>query len=346
MRTQTKHLTALATLAAASLALSACSGSGDEGTAAEVTDLDTETQALVEEARAAGSVTLYSMVDEAVLRDVADDFQSAYGVKVEPVRLVSSDLAQRFSSEASTGKSPADLIMLTDSPFYDEALGEGWITPFSEVDLPSSLTGDFPEELYTHDGSVPMVSFVPTDMVYNTDQVDSAPTSWEAYADPAYAGQLQIAEVDSSPANVAFWSLVRNEYGDGLLEEIGANNPTVSGGAVPGTQAVAAGEATLGHPGVLPVVESLKGSGAPVEIASLSPTTGPEVGLGLAENSPNPAGAKLLAAYLMSEEGNLSFNEAASQISPFDAEGMERFTRTTDVEMSEAAELKSLLGMN
>ncbi|MEO9248062.1 extracellular solute-binding protein [Citricoccus nitrophenolicus] len=341
-----KHVSVLAALAAVSLTLTACSGSGSDSEAVEAADLDAETQSLVDEAQDAGPVTLYSMVDEAVLREVAADFESAYGITVEPVRLVSADLAQRFSSEASTGSSPADLIMLTDSPFYDEALEEGWISSFAEAELPDSLAGDFPEDLYTHDGSTPMVSFVPTETVYNTDLVESAPTSWEDYADPAYAGKLQIAEVDSSPANVAFWSLMRNEFGDELLEGIAANNPTVSGGAVPGTQAVAAGEGALGHPGVLPVIKNLQESGAPVEVASMSPTTGPEVGLGLAENSPNPAGAKLLAAYLMSEEGNLRFNESASQISPFDAEGMDRFTRTADIEMSDAAELKSLMGMN
>lgn len=342
-----KKLSVLATLAAASLAMTACSGgSGSDSEAQEATDLDAATQALVDEATEAGSVTLYSMVDEAVLREVAADFESIYGITVEPVRLVSADLAQRFSSEASTGSSPADLIMLTDSPFYDEALEQGWISSFADAELPESLAGEFPEDLYTHEGSTPMVSFVPTETVYNTDLVESAPTSWEDYADPAYAGKIQIAEVDSSPANVAFWSLMRNEFGDELLEGIAANQPTVSGGAVPGTQAVAAGEGALGHPGVLPVIKNLQDSGAPVEVASMSPTTGPEVGLGLAENSPNPAGAKLLAAYLMSEDGNLSFNEAASQISPFDTEGMERFTRTSEVELSEAAELKSLMGMN
>jgi len=344
-----KYHMRLAAFAAISLVLTACSASGggtETSEASAATDLDAETQALVDEALEAGSVTLYGMVEESALREVAADFESKYGITVEPVRLVSADLTQRFSSEASTGSSPADLIMLTDSPFYDEALEEEWITPFSEVELPESLVGEFPEEFYTHDGDTPIISFVPTDLVYNTDEVAQAPTSWEVYADPAYSGQLQIAEVDSSPANIAFWSLMRHEFGDEFLQGIAENDPTISGGAVPGTQAVAAGEDALGHPGVLPVVESLKASGAPVEVASLTPTTGPEIGLGLAENSPNPTGAKLLAAYLMSEEGNMHLNEAASQISPFDPEGMDRFTRTTEIEMWEAQELKSLLGMN
>lgn len=341
-----KYYIRLAALIAASLALTACSGSGNETETTEVTDLDEETQALVDEAQAAGSVTLYGMVEESTLREIAEDFEANYGITVEPVRLVSGDLTQRFSTEASTGNSSADLIMLTDSPFYEEALDEDWITPFPESGIPESLIGDFPEEFYNHDGSIPIISFVPTEMVYNTDLVEAPPTSWEDYADPAYDGELQIAQVDSSPANVAYWSLMRNEYGDEFLENIAANNPTMSGGAVPGTQAVAAGESSLGQPGVMPVVKALQESGAPVEIAGPSPTTGPEVGLGLAKNSPNPAGAKLLAGFLMSEENNLGFNEHASQISPFDPEGMERFTRAADVEMSEADELKSLLGMN
>ncbi|MCC9192108.1 ABC transporter substrate-binding protein [Arthrobacter sp. zg-Y916] len=341
-----RHLPVLALFAAASLALSACSSAGGDTDVSEATNLDAETQALVDEAKAAGTVTLYGMVEESALRQLAADFKAAYGITVEPLRLVSSDLTQRFSSEADSGSSPADLIMLTDSPFYDEALEKEWLLPFSEAEIPGSLIEEFPAELYTHDGNTPIISMVPTEMAYNTDLVASAPTSWEEYAKPEHKGKIQIAEVDSSPANIAFWSLMRSEYGDGFLEDIAANTPVLSGGAVPGTQAVAAGESAIAHPGVLAVVKSLQGSGAPVEISSPSPTTGPEVGLGLVNNSPNPAGAKLLAAFLMSKDGNQRFNEVVSQISPYDSEGMAGFTRVRDIEMSDAPELKTLLGMN
>ncbi|QFG20230.1 ABC transporter substrate-binding protein [Actinomadura sp. WMMB 499] len=340
-----KTLAALAAAVALSLAAGGCGSSSGSSDVEPATDLDAATQKLVDDAKAAGPVTLYGMIEETALRQIASDFEARYGVKVESVRLVSGDLSQRFSTEASGGENRADLIMLTDSPFYDDALKKGWITSFADADLPA-MADELPKKDYTHDGATPIVSFVPTKLVYNTDAVDRAPAEWKAYADPKFKGKILLAEPDSSPADIAFWSLMRQEYGDGFLRQIAANEPQVSGGAVPGTQAVAAGEADLGFPGVEPVVAVLKERGAPIDLAAPSPTTGPEVGLGLAANSPNPAGAKLLAAYLMSKEGNVAFNETAKQISPFDTGAMTGFTRISDIELSGSAELKSLLGVN
>jgi len=339
-----KILAALAAAAALSLTAGGCGSGSGSSDVKPATNLDAETKKLVAEAKAAGKVTLYGMIEESALRKIASDFEARYGVKVESVRLVSGDLSQRFSTEASSGKNAADLIMLTDSPFYDDALKKGWITSFADVDLPP-MADELPKKDYAHDGATPIVSFVPTKLVYNTDAVDRAPTDWKTYADPKFKGKVLLAEPDSSPADVAFWSLMRQTYGDGFLRQIAANSPKVSGGAVPGTQAVAAGEADLGFPGVDPVVAALKKRGAPVDLVAPSPTTGPEIGLGLATNSPNPSGARLLASYLMSKQGNLDLNKTAKQISPFDPGAMKGFTRVSEIELSTPAELKTLLGL-
>lgn len=338
----------LATLAAAvtlSVVATGCGSSSGSSDVKPASNLDAATQKLVDEAKKEGTLTLYSMIDDSALREIASDFEARFGVKLDTVRLVSGDLTQRFSSEASAGKTPADLIMLTDSPFYDDALKKGWISSFADAGLPA-MANDLPKSFYSHDGTTPIVSFVPSKLVYNTDDVSKAPTEWSTYADPRFKGKILIASPDSSPADVAFWSLMRQKYGDGFLKQVAANQPKVSGGAVPGTQAVAAGEADLGFPGVDPVVAALKQQGAPIAVASPSPTTGPEVGLGLVAKSDNPAGAKLLAAYLMSKAGNLDFNKTAKQISPFDATAMTGFTRLSEVKLSDPAALKSLLGLS
>lgn len=319
-------------------------GGGNAGNASGDFSGDPALESLVTEAREAGSVTFYSMIDESALRTISESFNEAYGVEVEPVRLVTADLIQRYSAEASSGQSVADAILLTDSPFFDDALQNDWIQPMDELDLPMGDTA-LPEDFLTHDGAVPIVSLIPTDTVINTDKITDSPTSWEDYADPQYRGRLMLAEPDSSPANAAFWTLMRETYGDDLLRGIAANEPRWMNSAVPVTQAVAAGETDMGHPGVAAIVNNLIGSGAPIELVSLEPTTGPEAALGVSANSPNPAGAKLLATYLASEEGNRLLNDETAAISPFDAEGLDRFTRTKDIADVDAAEIRSLLGL-
>ncbi|MFV2195352.1 ABC transporter substrate-binding protein [Nocardiopsis sp. LOL_012] len=334
--------------AALVLALSACGGGSEEGgtgggDAANQVD-DPELQALIEAAQEEGSLTLYGAPDEHLLRAVAEEFTALYDVSVEPVRLVSSDLAQRYSAEAETGSPAADAFLLTHSPFYEEAFAEGWITPLSEAGVPG-MPEDYPQDYLVDDGETALVSLVPTLMVYNTDAVGEAPESWEAYADPQYKGQLAIADPSSSPANLAFWQLMRDEYGDAFLEGVAANEPTWHNSAVPGTQAVAAGEDSLGHPGVQAIVNNLQGEGAPLEGVLPGPTTGPEIALGLSAESANPNAAALFAHYILSEAGSTHLAEISDAASPY-GYGLDTFNRPIAVSDEQAAQIAELLGTN
>jgi iron(III) transport system substrate-binding protein len=325
--------------------LTACGG-GDEPGSADVSaptlTTSPELEELISAAQDEGCLTVYGAPEEEVLQAVTTAFTEQYDVPVSVVRLVSADLTQRFSSEAQAGAPAADVILLTHSPFYQEAMANGWLDPVNEAELPS-FPGEFPEEFTADEGATPVVSLVPTTMVYNTDLVQEAPESWEVYADPEYQGELLFAEPTSSPANVSFWALMRETYGDDFLEGIAANQPRWYNSAVPATQGVAAGEGALGFPGVQAIVTSLQDSGAPVESAVLTPTTGPEIALGLSADSPCPNAGRLFANYLLSEEGNTYLNEVSGAISPY-SEDVGDFVRPTPVPDAEAQEIRQLMG--
>ncbi|MGY1809459.1 ABC transporter substrate-binding protein [Blastococcus sp. SYSU D00669] len=341
-----KSIGALGAGLALTMALTACGGGGDDGGGEEVAaptlENSEELDALVSAAQEEGCLTVYGTVDETILQSVTDAFTEQYDIPVSFVRLVSADLSQRFSTEAQAGATVADAILLTSSPFYGEALGNGWLQPVNEAGLPA-FPGEFPEEYTADDGATPIVQLVPTTLVYNTDLVSEAPDSWEFYADPANKGELLFAEPASSPANLSFWQLMREEYGDDFLEAVAANEPRWYNSAVPATQGVAAGEGAVGFPGVAAIVAGLQETNAPVDAAVLSPTTGPEIGLGLAAESPCPNAGKLFANYLLSEEGNTYFNEVSDAISPFGEDAAD-FVRPTPVPEAEAAEISALLG--
>ncbi|MCX0275115.1 extracellular solute-binding protein [Nocardia zapadnayensis] len=333
--------TALFAIACAAALLTGC-GTGGPGSAGPAADLDPETRALVEAAQSAGPVTIYSMLDESALRMIAEHFTDEYGIQVEPVRLVTADLIQRFSAEAESGRTAADIVLVTDSAFIGDARTKGWIAPIAQQDLPPAAD-TFPKEYLTHDGAAAVVSLIPSEMVVNSDEISEPPQSWEAYADPRFKGELMLTRPDTSPANLAFWSLMIERYGEDFLRKIADNEPTFSNSAVPLTQAIAAGEAEIGFPGVAAIVQNLAEQGAPVELLPLAPTTGPEATVALSEHSPNPAGAELLAGYLMSEKGNRLLNDGSDGISPYDTEGVQRFIRVGDVELADAAKINALL---
>src|SRR5690606_34284754 len=131
----------------------------------------------------------------------------------------------RSAAEARAGAPVAAVIVSTHSPFFDEALANEWLVPLSEAGIPDR-PGDFPEEYLENDGATAIVSMVPTSLVYNTEAFDEAPDSWEVYADPAMNGRIQMADPDTSPANLAFWTLMQQEYGDEFLQAVAANEPT------------------------------------------------------------------------------------------------------------------------
>ncbi|WP_026453751.1 ABC transporter substrate-binding protein [Saccharomonospora iraqiensis] len=338
----TRRALALGAGIALTVGLAACGTDSAAGSGtANVTD--PELRELVEAAQQEGTLTLYGVPDEAVLQALGDRFTELYGVDVEPVRLVSADLSQRFSSEADSGAPASDAILLTHSPFFGDALDKDWLSPVSEADIPD-YPGDYPGEYLERDGDVPIVSLVQTSMVYNTDAVSQAPTSWKAYADPAYRGRLAIADPATSPANLAFWQLMRDEYGDDFLRAIAANRPSWQNSAVPGTQAVAAGEAVLGHPGVEAIVRNLRDSGAPVDTTVPGPSTGPEIALGLTANSEHPNAAKLFAHFVLSEEGSTLLAEESGAGSPYGTNLTEGFARPEPVSAEQEKAITQLLG--
>jgi iron(III) transport system substrate-binding protein len=347
MRITGKSIGALGAGLALVLALTACGGGGNErnggaDVAAPILESSPGLEQLVAAAKEENCLSVYGVPDESTLKGLSDAFTQQYDIPVSVVRLVSADLAQRFSTEAEAGAPVADLIFLTHSPFYADALARGWLNPVDEAGLPA-FPGAFPDGYIADNGSTPIVQLVPTSMVYNTDLVEQGPDSWEDYADPAYRGELLFAEPTTSPANVAFWKLMRDTYGDDFLTGVAANQPSWYNSAVPATQAVAAGEGALGFPGVQPIVTSLQGSGAPVETVALTPTTGPEIALGLTANSPCGDAARLFANYVLSKEGNTYFNTLSGDISPYSPEA-EGFVRPTPVPDAEAQEIARLLG--
>ena len=347
MRT-TKQLRTLTVGLALALSVTACGGGDSEapdtaapGGGGGGTSADPELAELISAAKEENCLTLYGAPDEAALKAVTDAFKDEYGITASFTRLVSGDLTQRFSSEAEAGAPASDVILLTHSPFYETALEKGWLEPMTEQSVPS--LGDLPEDFVVNDGATPIVQLVPSGIVFNTDRAKTPPKEWEDYADLAMKGELLFAEPNASPANLSFWQLMRDTYGDDFVKQVGANEPRFYNSAVPATQAVAAGEGAVGFPGVQAIVKTLQKANAPVDIVFPTPTTGPLIAMGLTAESKCPNAAKLFADFLLSEEGNQVLADASGDLSPYAEEAAE-FKRPEPVSKEDAATINSLLG--
>ncbi len=297
---------------------------------------------LVAAAEEEGSLVFYSVPDESIAQGISEEFMARYDVTVEFVRLVSADLQQRFAAEASTGEPAADLILLSDTPFFGEAFDEGWLTPLPEagVEYPEA----FPEEFITQDGRTAVVSVNGTVLGYNTDLVTEPPTDWTDLASEAAAGNIAISDPTTSAANVFFWNLIRNEYGDELLEQIAANEPTFTGGAVPSAQALAAGEVAYATPQVSAILDGLIAEGAPVDYILPDVTTGSEIAVGISTEAANPNAARLFAHFILTREGNELLTVPYNTASPWGTNLPAGYERPEPAALGTAQEIYSRLG--
>lgn len=262
---------------------------------------------LVEAAQNEGIVTWYVSIPDDPVQAAAAAFEEEYGIPVEVVRMGSPVLAQRYSTERDSGQSVGDLVTIPEAHVLDEYLEKGWIRelPADQVDN----MADWPEEALYKDAYF-LVNSQPIGVAYNTDKLSASDVeSWEDLLDPKLKGEIDTADPQSFLSWTELLRLLKEEYGEEFLEGLADNDIKKVDSAIPGTQQVAAGESLATFPSLPSVVNPLKESGAPVELAYLAPTTGVEQYTAVAEGSPHPNAALLFANFLMSEKGQIALNE-------------------------------------
>ncbi|CAM3518987.1 ABC transporter substrate-binding protein [Kibdelosporangium persicum] len=319
--------------ACALLAVTACGG-GDGGEAAADAAAKAGNKALsdlITKAREEGGVTFYSVPPEDVARALADAFTEKYGIDATFVRLTAAPLAQRFSAEAQAGRPGADVIMVSNSPFYADGIAKDWLTPLPEAGIPG-YPGGLPADFVLADPGTAVVQVQPSGFGYNTDMVSEkdAPKDWPDLLDPKWKGKILMANPKSSPAYVDFWYMIEKEYGIDYLQDLRGQVARFYDGTVPLTEAMAAGEGAITVPNVTSSVQPVAAKGAPVAINVPDLTNGPEIVAGVATKAQHPHAARLFTHFVLSEEGNRILNSQPGSVSPYDKAKMPaRFTRIT-----------------
>lgn len=319
------------------------------GSESEGDDADAEWAEVEAAAKEEGSVVFYSGQPEAQLQLIADGFEEAYGIEVQFQRIVGPELAPRYSAEAESGSPVADVLFTASNAYQvsEEWADEGWITPLEEAGLPALEDGTYPEE-FLYNGIMALAGIQPWGIAYNTDLVDAAdaPTSFEELADPTWRGKMVAADPTASNAYLSAFTAIRDEYGDEWFEGFRANEPTYHAAGTPAGQSLGAGEASLLAMTAPSLVFELKNSGAPVELNIPDLTAGVEayVLMTSVETAEHPNAARLLANWLLTEEGGTAANDFPGSYSVFDQDLPSEFQSYTPDELITQEELAELLG--
>jgi iron(III) transport system substrate-binding protein len=329
LRRASSRWTVAAVIAALAMLAGACGGSaptaaegpGTAGTGpgAAAPGID----ALVAAAKDEGSLVWYSVPAENIAKKVSDGFKAAYGIDVEFQRLATSDLAQRYSAEASSGTPAADAVIVSNTPFVADANKKGWTTPLADAGIPG-YPGAYPSQFLLPERGTAIVSIEPSGIAYNTDAVPAAqvPTTWKDLADPRWKGKILLIDPAGSPAYLDFWSVVLKDGGPDVLKGIAANVARTYPSGVPAVEALGAGEGSVVVPSTGSIAAGAKAKGAPVGYAQPAVTNGPELTLLVSKEAAHPNAAKLFAWYILFGEGQKLLNDLPTTASPATGEDL------------------------
>lgn len=287
--------------------------------------------AVLEAARQEGRVTFYSVVPQEIAQPFIEGFQAMYGITLDYQRLTSGPLGQRYAAEAEAGTVVADALAMTDVFFMRDAAERGWLAPVAELPDAEAFPDQFKQDNFVS------VQLLPHGFAYNSSIVPEAPTSWEALLDPAYRGRLVLVDPRNGFYTSVWYYALMQAFGIEYLQGLAAQSPILIQSASQGVQQVAAGAAAICAPAYPNMLPALQDAGAPIDLALPEPTVASAVFAAVSANAPHPNAARVLMAYLLSEEGQALYN--ASNVSPLgELEGTLPLPPITDIDLAAVQE--------
>lgn len=308
---RTKKYLALGVTVAVTLGLASCSSEEDGPGLGGSADVATQGGLVVNgeliadaelfEAAKDQTLTLYTSYQESSEAEFLKAFTHDTGIKVDMVRLVPAQLAERTLTEAGANKLPADVIRISDFRFVQQmeeaGVWQDYVPPTSE---------GLEDEIIVDNGMVAKVLHPVFTFSYNTNLVTEAeaPKSWMDLTDPKWAGSVSIIRGTGGGVMDSFNMFAETELDPGYWDALAAQEPIIYDGGLPAVDAIAKGEVKVGHSGTANVNIMVTNSGAPLQYVI------PEEGLvtfdyylGIAGSSKNIEAAKVFSNYNLSKRG-------------------------------------------
>jgi ABC-type Fe3+ transport system substrate-binding protein len=254
--------------------------------------------------------------DDEVSRRISEGVSSYYGVdiqvKVDSSLAYQAAIAKTITEVQANSPTSYDLLYqdtITSLPAVDAGVVEtvDWTTLFpwlTDVDL-------------RHDGLAPVPAVVFNLPAYNTQQVtgDAVPETWEDLLNPAFKGKMGATVYQEPWVPLALPEAWGEERLLEFIEKLSAQDPAL-GRFGELHQKLISGELSVFALDNLDWVEHDKAQGAPVDFVDLEPVLVVTKVLVVPQRSANSASAQLVAAWLLTPEGQ-GFMSEAYTTSPF-----------------------------
>lgn len=304
--TKLSRLVAGATVIAA-LTLSGCSDGApanapDFSTGGPIASDSRTWEGVVEAAKAEGEVVLYGPalpMDDVVAAFEADN----PGITVRREIIPTPELISRVDQEIAVGAAGADVVLHSSESWFKqndeaskllslhvspESAAHGWIDMLGGQSF-ASVYG-FPYTLgYTTTGP---------------GEVESIEELLTKYPD----ARIGLVSPTAAPAIANYYEVLRQTYGDSILDRLAKTENTIVENNVPGMRSLIAGEFDYLIPSVYFDFVKPMAQGAPVASkAPASGASGPRYSTASPSSAPHPAAAQVFMNWMMGEQGAKQF---------------------------------------
>jgi iron(III) transport system substrate-binding protein len=253
---------------------------------------------IAEHARRQGVVNVFTSMQLADSRPLAEAFEKKHGIKVNLWRASGEKLVQRVLAEARGNRFEVDVVE-TDGAQMEILFREKQLLPFHSPSM-----RDIPIAILPGHGA-----YVPTRlslyvMAYNTKLVapQDVPASYDDLLKPRWTGKFAVEAAD-----VAWFAAVAKAMGEekgiAFFRRLAAQKPGVRHGHTLMAELVAAGEVELALDAHVQGVARLKARGAPIDWKPLQPAFGQPSSVGVAARAQHPHAALLFVDFILSPEG-------------------------------------------
>ncbi len=250
-------------------------------------------------AKKEGVVVWYATMNTKDMDATANQFMRTHpGIRVESLRLGSSQLPARVATEQRGGKFNADVIS-GDEFQISQLLIAG---AFDKYQAPDQ--SKFEKGTYDANGYWTNLYQNTTVIAWNPDRLKadhlSAPRTFADFAKPEWKGKFAI---DTGALNWYLGVLQVDKNGADLVKRIAANSPQKTAGHTQTAEQLGTGEFDASPTVYGYMASQQKKGGRKIDYAETTPVLVSLNPIGLAKNAPHPNAAKVFLDWLLSKEG-------------------------------------------
>ena len=247
-----------------------------------------------------GRVTIYTSAPISAAQKVASSFEAKYAIKVELFRSGGTEVLRRFMMERDAGLRLADVLVTSDLGVAIDLAAKGVFQPFwpaGHDKVPPGVNDGHGRYIAQR---ISLISnYLRADLVPAADH----PRSWTDLAQPRYKGKMVMTDPSYTSLQLSVTAMLSKLHGWKFYEALQANDILIVKGNEQALNMLKRGERLIAVAADCQYANEARLQGHRIEI--VLPAEGtfaiPAV-TAIVQAAPNPNAARLLAAYLLSEE--------------------------------------------